>query len=142
MLAARFRLATIVQYMPLPVVGGYLGFVGYFCIASGIGLGCGVDIGSISSWAGLATWDAAIKLLPTLGSCAAMMLTLEHVSHPLGLPAVMAAIVLAFHGALLAAGVPLADAQAAGWAMEATVRGCPGCVGMGAVRLCWEVSGS
>ncbi len=27
------------QYVPLPVVGGYLGYVGYFCVAGGVGLG-------------------------------------------------------------------------------------------------------
>lgn len=27
LLAARFKLATLVQYVPLPVVGGYLGYV-------------------------------------------------------------------------------------------------------------------
>ena len=29
------RLAGLVQYVPLPVVGGYLCFVGYFCLAAG-----------------------------------------------------------------------------------------------------------
>ncbi len=78
------------------------------------------------SWAHLASWDAATKLLPTLGSCAVMMLTLEHVTHPLGLPAVMVAINLAFHATLLALGVSLQEAQAKGWAMPATVRAAGG----------------
>jgi hypothetical protein len=26
------------------VVGGYLGYVGYFCIAAGISLACGVEV--------------------------------------------------------------------------------------------------
>lgn len=50
--AAKYKLAQLVQYMPLPVIAGYLGFVGYFCIASGIGLGCSIDIGSIPRSAG------------------------------------------------------------------------------------------
>ncbi len=53
--AAKFKLATYVQYVPLPVVGGYLGYVGYFCLAAGIGQGSGVQIGSFSSWLNLCT---------------------------------------------------------------------------------------
>jgi MFS superfamily sulfate permease-like transporter len=42
--AGRCRLAQLVQYVPLPVVGGYLGYVGYFCVAGGLGLGCNVQV--------------------------------------------------------------------------------------------------
>lgn len=35
------KLASLVQYVPLPVVGGYLGYVGYFCLASGVSLASG-----------------------------------------------------------------------------------------------------
>lgn len=51
--AARFKLATLVQYVPLPVVGGYLGYVGYFCLAAGIGLGCDTTINTFTSWKNL-----------------------------------------------------------------------------------------
>ena len=43
----------VVQYLPLPAVGGYLSYVGYFCFASGLGLGCGIQLDSIASWAQL-----------------------------------------------------------------------------------------
>jgi SulP family sulfate permease len=51
--AAKLRLAVVVQYLPLPAVGGYLSYVGYFCFASGLGLGCGIQLDSIASWAQL-----------------------------------------------------------------------------------------
>lgn len=54
-LTARFKLATLVQYVPLPVVGGYLGYVGYFCLAAGIGLGTNTTIDTFSSWSNLAS---------------------------------------------------------------------------------------
>lgn len=38
------------------------------------------------SWANLWNADALVKLVPTLASCAAMIATLEHFSHPLALP--------------------------------------------------------
>ena len=56
---ARLRAAAFVQYLPLPAVGGYLAYVGYFCVASGLGLGCGVQLGSLSSWALM--WDAQVR---------------------------------------------------------------------------------
>ena len=40
--AGYLRLASLVQYVPLPVVGGYLGYVGYFCLASGVSLASGI----------------------------------------------------------------------------------------------------
>jgi SulP family sulfate permease len=52
---ARFKLATLVQYVPLPVVGGYLGYVGYFCLAAGIGLGTNTTIDTFTSWTALAS---------------------------------------------------------------------------------------
>lgn len=47
------------QYLPLPAVGGYLSYVGFFCIASGLGLGCGIQLGTLSSWAQL--WDVQAR---------------------------------------------------------------------------------
>ena len=34
----------MVQYVPLPVVGGYLGYVGYFCLAAGVSQACNVQV--------------------------------------------------------------------------------------------------
>lgn len=65
--------------------------------------------------------QTALRVLPTLGSCALMMLTTRHCKHPLALPATLALIVAAFHLVLLAAGVSLEQAQAAGWVLKAAV---------------------
>eukprot|EP00887_Chlorella_sp_A99_P005390 scaffold1.g5390.t1 len=97
LLVAKFKLAQVVQYMPLPVVGGYLGFVG---------------------WVRLFARDPLIKLAPTVASCAAMVATLEHFEHPLALPGVLVAINAAFHAGRLALGVSMADAQAARWVLK------------------------
>lgn len=210
--AARLQLAAVVQYLPLPAVGGYLSYVGYFCLASGLGLGCGIQLGSAASWTQL--WDAqvrrrgvgwgwvwvggsalqgpqrarrseerpdaaagtqrqaaavgaqqgrrlptlvllqpgaaeaghlaggqlsfwltsyalahsrqvALRVLPTLGSCALMMWTMARFRHPLALPAVLLAIVALFHAALLALGVSLQEAQEAGWVMKPAVSPLP-----------------
>eukprot|EP00803_Ostreobium_quekettii_P002230 evm.model.scf_2205.2 EVM.evm.TU.scf_2205.2 scf_2205:19630-24234(+) len=38
------KLAVLVQYVPIPVVGGYLGYVGFFCIMAGAFLSAGDDV--------------------------------------------------------------------------------------------------
>ena len=45
--AGVYKLASLVQYVPLPVVAGYLGYVGYFCLAAGISLACNVEVRSL-----------------------------------------------------------------------------------------------
>lgn len=42
--AGHFKLATLTQYVPLSAIGGYLGYVGYFCIAAGVALACNVEV--------------------------------------------------------------------------------------------------
>lgn len=37
----------LVQYVPLPVVGGYLGYVGYFCLAAGVSQACNVEASTL-----------------------------------------------------------------------------------------------
>ena len=32
----RLKLGTVVQYLPVPVVGGYLGYIGWFCLMAGL----------------------------------------------------------------------------------------------------------
>jgi len=106
-------------------MGGYLGFVGYFCIASGIGLGSSVEIGSLASWSALFARLPLIKLIPTVTSCVLMVLTLEKIDHPLALPGLLLSLVAVFHLVLLGAGLTLKQAQEAGWAMPPAVSSAP-----------------
>jgi MFS superfamily sulfate permease-like transporter len=39
-----FQLAQLLQYIPLPVIGGYLAYVGYFCFCGGASLAAGVEV--------------------------------------------------------------------------------------------------
>ena len=42
-------MASLVQYVPLPVVGSFLAYVGYFCLTSGITVATGVQV-TLGSW--------------------------------------------------------------------------------------------
>ena len=115
---ARLRLAGLVQYVPLPVVGGYLSFVGWFCFAAGLGLGAGVELGPPSSWLGLGSADALPKLAATVAASAAILLVMRRARSPWALPALLASIPLLFHAILLATGTSLAQAQDGGWVIK------------------------
>ncbi|GLI60655.1 hypothetical protein VaNZ11_002855 [Volvox africanus] len=117
---ARLKLADMVSYVPLPVVGGYLGFVGYFCIAGGTALASGVQVDTLVSWTNLFSWDPFTKLIPTAASITALMLCVKYVSHPLALPGLLTVIPLTFHLVLWLIGWNLEQAQGAGWAMPPT----------------------
>jgi len=42
-LTGYLRLAMLVQYLPLPVVGGYLAFIGLYCLEAGLSLMSGLQ---------------------------------------------------------------------------------------------------
>ena len=46
----KFRLPDAVAYLPLPVVGGYLAFIGYFCLEAGVALCISHPIMKPSDW--------------------------------------------------------------------------------------------
>eukprot|EP00887_Chlorella_sp_A99_P004621 scaffold4.g4621.t1 len=116
---ARFKLARAVEFIPLPVVAGYLSFVGYFCIAGGVGLGVGVELSRLPAWAQLAATPGRLaKLAATGGACLVMKAVTARSSHPAALPGVLVAINAVFWAALWAGGGTMASAQAAGWVMR------------------------
>ena len=116
---ARLRLAALVQNVPLPVVGGYLGFVGWFCSAAGVSLGTGVDVASPANWPRLLHGAAPAQAAALAATVAALLVTMRHARSAAALPLVLAAVPLVFHAARAALGVSLADAAAAGWVAPA-----------------------
>ncbi|KAL4452289.1 hypothetical protein ABPG75_007951 [Micractinium tetrahymenae] len=115
MCTGALKLARLVQYVPLPVVGGYLSYVGLFVLESGISLATGLQIRSLASWRQLADTQVLLKLAPALALVLLISLVMHRIRSPLALPALMLAAPLAFYGVLYACGLSLADARAAGW---------------------------
>ena len=42
LIIGKLKLASLVSYLPAPVVGGYLAFIGFFCLLSGLNLCTGL----------------------------------------------------------------------------------------------------
>ena len=49
-ITGKLQLAALVQYLPLPVVGGYLAFIGLYCIEAGLSLMTGLEVDALLGW--------------------------------------------------------------------------------------------
>ena len=87
MLTGRLRLAVLVQYLPLPVVGGYLAFIGLYCLEAGLALMSGVQVTSLLGPDCLAQWGqllqpaALLATLPGVACGVGILLTLRRCNH-------------------------------------------------------------
>eukprot|EP00793_Prasinoderma_coloniale_P003091 PRCOL_00006558-RA len=124
-LVARCGVASIAQCCPLPVVGGYLGFVGFFCVTSGLTLAAGGDrdLSSLAEWARLVDEPGRIG---RLGLCvgAALLYMLSNrlpawLSSSLAMPALLLLVPTVFYMVVLGSGHTLAEARASHWVSDA-----------------------
>ncbi|CAD7702019.1 unnamed protein product [Ostreobium quekettii] len=119
------KLAGLVQYVPLPVVGGYLGYVGFFCVLAGAFLSADVEKTSWRSYLELFStangWNSSLVKLSAGVACAAILyLVLIKIPHPAALPTTLFAIPLVFFAVMMGCGFTLEDAKAAGWVASTT----------------------
>jgi MFS superfamily sulfate permease-like transporter len=96
------KLTGIVAYIPQPVVAGYLGYVGYFCLVAGVAQGTSLPIHSPWSWTMLLTHaEAYTKALATLSCYCAILFSIKVIKMQVGLP-LMLVVIPALWYALLA----------------------------------------
>lgn len=115
----KYRLAGLVQYIPLPVVGGYLAYVGFFCLVAGASVSMDKPLDSIADvMAVVRTPSALCMLAAAAGSTAVLIVAMEWCTHPAALPGALVAVPVTFYAALLAMGRSLKDAQDAGWVIK------------------------
>ena len=60
-ITGKLQLAMLVQYLPLPVVGGYLAFIGLYCLEAGLSLMSGVQVTSLLGFDFLPQWEALLQ---------------------------------------------------------------------------------
>jgi len=117
-LGGKFRLADAVAYLPLPVVGGYLAFIGYFCVEAGVALCIGTTIMKPSDWSHL--FDGRALLLAFPGMLAGIFLTFvaRKCTNEAMLPLSMVVIPVIFYLVLYVNGWSIDDAREGGWVGE------------------------
>ncbi|CAM9174003.1 unnamed protein product [Phaeothamnion confervicola] len=119
----RLKLASAVQYLPMPVIGGYLAYIGFFCGAAGLSFTAanGAPVVGAAGWARLLRSPSALlRAAPSVAAGAGLYWALRRFRSVATLPACMLAMVVAFYAVLLAAGVSLDEARAAGWVAPAS----------------------
>jgi len=114
-LIGKLRVAGYVEYLPMPVVGGYLAFIGFFCGQAGLAMMGNVEVTGIADWYRFADRDAFLHLLPGLLGGAAVYLTVRKIGHMAVLPLSMLAILLAFYAVLFVTDTSVEMARDQGW---------------------------
>lgn len=110
------KLASFVQFCPLPVVGGYLAFVGAFMSLSGAGLASGVPLSvSPKTWIPLFSVDPLLRLVPALVMVAALSAIQRRARSPYSLPLFLLLVPAMFYIVVFLGGWSLTDVRDAGW---------------------------
>ena len=96
-LMGKFRMADLVSYLPLPVVGGYLAYIGYFCLEAGVSLCISKSITQLRDWNYLMNLNIFLLALPGLVGGMLIMLASRSCHSETALPLSMMILPLLFY---------------------------------------------
>ncbi|GMI40274.1 hypothetical protein TeGR_g4929, partial [Tetraparma gracilis] len=121
-------LARIVGYIPVPVVGGYLAFIGYFCLQAGVALCISKPMATLSDWALLLDAHNLMLAVPGLATGLLLLWTAKNATSGSTLPILMCALPACFYAFLYARGFAtgfrngdvFVEAREAGWVGKET----------------------
>lgn len=108
-------LADAVSYLPMPVVGGYLAFIGYFCCQAGIALCISKPLVTFADWVYLFNERNLLLALPGLVAGVILTLASRKITNDAALPLIMVAIPVSFYVLLYITGENLETAREKGW---------------------------
>jgi len=118
----RFHCANAVSYLPLPVVGGYLAYIGYFCLVAGVGLCISKNMaeeGFLTDVELLMNRKSFLLALPGLLSGCLLMVVARFAKSEVALPGTMIAIPLAFYVVMYTCGLSMEEMRETQWVGEA-----------------------
>ncbi|KAF4031657.1 STAS domain-containing protein [Phytophthora infestans] len=115
-LTGKARLASLVQYLPTPVIGGYLAYVGFFMVKGGVSLTTGVSLASVHGWGVLVTSSHSLLLLaPGLAGGVMLSILTSRFRHFAVFPCCILILPASFFFAVWISSYTLDDARAAGF---------------------------
>lgn len=112
----RLGAGDLVRFIPYPVIGGFLGSVGWLLLAGGLGVAAGQPLGWAALAQGLAPGTDA-RLAAGLAIGLGLWWGAARVRHVLFLPAMLLAASAVVHAGLWLAGLDIASAGRQGWLM-------------------------
>ncbi|CAM9881498.1 unnamed protein product, partial [Ectocarpus fasciculatus] len=113
-LIGKLKLARFVAYLPMPVVGGYLAFIGLFCLEAALGLSTGKDIRGLDTWGMLFNHRDLLLCLPCLVIGVLWSWVSRRYQHFAVLPLTMLAVPAVFYIALALSGESMQNARDVG----------------------------
>ncbi|CAH0475540.1 unnamed protein product [Peronospora belbahrii] len=118
-LLGKFKLAGLVSYLPMPVVGGYLAFIGLFCMYAGLSLCTGLVINDFTSMMQL--WNPYYMTLCVPGVLGGVVLLLvaQRYENSFALPATILLMPILFFVVMAIYRISLEDAREYGWVAPA-----------------------
>ena len=114
-LTGRFKFASIVHYLPMPVIGGYLAFIGVFTFQAGLSLMTTLHLTGIPSWIQLFDRTALLHVSPGIVCGCLLLWVSKRFSHFAILPTCLISMPLLFYGVCYFSSVSLDDARSLGW---------------------------
>jgi MFS superfamily sulfate permease-like transporter/CRP-like cAMP-binding protein len=110
-----YKLARLVSYLPLPVIGGQIVFIAAFCFRAGVALSVGHDLDSLQAWGDLYDPHSVVLVLPGILAGVGFSAVARSFKHFLALPLAMVCVPLAFYGVLYLGGETMDGARDFGW---------------------------
>lgn len=114
-LIGRFKLAGLVSYLPMPVVGGYLAYIGLFCLYAGLSLSTGLVINDFTSLLQILDVENIVLCVPGFLGGLLLLVVSQRCESSFALPACILGLPLVFYALLPLFGANMDDAREYGW---------------------------
>lgn len=111
----RFRLASFVQYLPTPVIGGYLAYIGFFLIKGGLSLMTNVHVTGPSTWLSLLTYHNVSLMGPGIIYGIALSILTNRFGNVSVFPCCVISMPIVFFVLVYLSGSSLQDARVHGY---------------------------
>ncbi|KUF93272.1 Transmembrane protein 65 [Phytophthora nicotianae] len=112
----RFKLAALASYLPMPVIGGYLAFIGVFCLYAGLALSTGLVINDFSSMIDMFHDTHNILLcVPGFLGGAILLVVSQNFKNPFALSTAIMVMPVFFFLVLAIGSISLDEARQDGW---------------------------
>lgn len=111
----KLRLASLVQFLPTPVIGGYLAYIGFFMVKGGLTLMTGANLTGIASWGQLFDTHLVALLAPGLICGVLLSVISARFQHFAVFPCCLIAMPVMFFVVLYVSGRSVDDARAYGY---------------------------
>jgi SulP family sulfate permease len=114
-LVGQYRMAALGQYVPYPVVAGFLASTGWLLVKGSFAVmaGTGFDFGDLTNW-----WDVRRLWIPGVLLAVLVLFLKLRYRNPFILPVLVVASTLGYHVVRVASGQSRSEATAEGWLLE------------------------